>query len=228
MLTGLAIVVAGGLATGLAVAFGGGKAPPRLTGIALDRATPGVSLLDERGRPTSLRAFRGRVVVLAPSLTYCHEVCPITTGALMQVERTVRQAGLSDRVEVLEVSVDPWRDSPARLRAYRRATGVSFRLLTGSQAHLSLFWHAFGVGFYPLGKGKTFDVAHTDGVFFIDGNGRLRIVAVGMPDTGGRLAAPLERLLGPKGLRNLRHPLPGWTVAQALDDLSRLLGRPVS
>lgn len=212
-------------AGGLAATLGRGKQP--LAGVAVDRAVPRLPLVDEHGRPTSLAAYRGTVVVLAPTLTFCHEVCPITSGAFEQIGYDVRGAGLGGRVTILEVSVDPWRDSPARLRAYRRETGVDFRLLTGTHAQLARFWHFFGVGFYPIGHGKTFDVGHTDGVFFVDERGHERIAIVGMPDLHGRLSERLKRFLSASGRGNLAHPLAGWTVEQALGDVGRLLGRGI-
>ena len=211
----------------VALSIGCGHSRPSLTGVAVDRPVPEVRLIDEHGRSTSLHAFRGTVVVLAPTLTFCHEVCPITSGALQQILYDVRQAGVGDRVSVLEVSVDPWRDTPARLRTYRRETGVDFRLLTGMHAELKRFWRFFGVGFYPTGRGPTFDVAHTDGVFFVDARGHWRIAVIGMPSVHGRLAPRLARLLGKTGLHNLVHPEAGWTVQQALDDLGRLLGHRI-
>jgi cytochrome oxidase Cu insertion factor (SCO1/SenC/PrrC family) len=55
-------------------------------GQALDRRAPPLPLLDEGGRATSLEAFRGRYVVMAPFLTLCHETCPLTIGALIGTE----------------------------------------------------------------------------------------------------------------------------------------------
>jgi protein SCO1 len=217
-----------GVAVGLAVALAGGSGGPPLAGVEVDRALPPMQLVDEHGRTTSLAAFRGTVIVLAPTLTFCHEVCPITSGALEQVLYDARRAGLGSRVSVVEVSVDPWRDTPARLRAYRRTTGVGFQLLTGSHAELTRFWRFFGVGFYPTGSGRTFDVAHTDGIFFVDPGGRWRIADIGMPNTHGRLDPRLKRLLGATGLGNLERPAPGWTVQDALNDLGRLVGRRVA
>ena len=223
----LVIAVVVGVALGLAVALAGRNSSPRVAGVALDRKVPSFPLVDERGRTTSLGSFRGTVVVLSPSLTYCHEVCPITSGALEQVRYDARHAGVGSRVTVVEVSVDSWRDDPARLRAYKRETGVDFRLLTGTLPQLTRFWHFFGVGFYPTGHGKSFDVGHTDGIFFVDERGHERFADVGMPNTGGKLDPRLRRLLGQTGLRNLRRPAPGWTVRDALADLSRLVGRRV-
>jgi protein SCO1 len=219
--------VVGGVAGGLAAGLAGGAKKRPLTGVALDRAVPHLPLIDERGTRTSLDALHGKVVVLAPTLTLCHEVCPITSGALEQIRYDVQQARLGNRVSILEVSVDPWRDSPGRLRAYRRETGVEFGLLTGTRAELTRFWRFFGVGFYPTGHGKTFDVAHTDGVFFIDARGHERIAIVGMPDVHGTLSQRLKQLLGANGRNNLAHPEAGWTVGQALDDVGRLLGTTI-
>lgn len=222
----VAVVVLAGVVVGLAVALAHGEKRP-LTGVAFDWRVPDVPLRDEQGRSASLADFRGRVVVLAPSLTFCHEVCPITSGALEQVRYDVGRAGLSERVAVVEVSVDPWRDTPSRLRAYRELTGVRFHLLTGARRALTRFWRTFGVAFFPTGSGKSFDVSHSDGVFFLDAAGRLRIALVGMPDVHGRLAPRLKRLLERQGLVDLRHPQGGWTVAQALDDLGRLIGHDI-
>jgi protein SCO1/2 len=219
--------VVGGVAGGLAAGLAGGAKKPPLAGVALDRAVPHLPLVDEHGKRTSLDALRGKVVVLAPTLTLCHEVCPITSGAFEQIRYDVQRAGFGSRVSVLEVSVDPWRDSPARLRAYRRETGVDFGLLTGTHAELARFWRFFGVGFYPTGHGKTFDVAHTDGVFFLDAGGHERIAIVGMPDVHGTLSERLKRLLSATGRNTLAHPPAGWTVQQGLDDVGRLLGTTV-
>jgi protein SCO1/2 len=221
------VAAVGGTAGGLAAALTGGAKEPPLAGVAIDRPVPHMPLVDEHGQQTSLDALRGKVVVLAPTLTLCHEVCPITSGALEQIRYDVEQAGAASRVRVLEVSVDPWRDSPARLRAYRRETGVDFGLLTGTHPQLTRFWRFFGVGFYPTGHGKTFDVAHTDGVFFIDASGRERTAIVGMPDVHGTLSQRLTRLLSRSGRNNLAHPQAGWTVQEALDDIGRLLGTTI-
>jgi hypothetical protein len=53
---------------------------------------------------------------------------------------------------------------------------------------------------------QRFDVAHSDGLFFVDPRGHLRIVVVGMPNVHGRVAARLRRLLNDQGVANLEHP----------------------
>jgi cytochrome oxidase Cu insertion factor (SCO1/SenC/PrrC family)/thiol-disulfide isomerase/thioredoxin len=210
------------------------RTPALAVGQKLDKPAPAFKLVDERGRHLSLASFRGQYVILVPSLTLCHEVCPMTTAVLQRIQQTLERDGLMDEVALAEVTVDPWRDSPARLRAYRRLTGAKFRLLTGSPAQIRRFWQFFGVYYKRVpqddppdrdwwtGKPETFDVEHTDGFFLLDPRGHLRVLDLGMPSVAGRLAAALRRLLNEQGERNLHHPAQPWNSAQVLDDLFSL------
>jgi protein SCO1 len=212
---------------------------PLAVGTALQRPrpVPAIELVDEQGRPFSTAQWRGRWVVLAPSMTLCHEVCPMTTAALDQIREAVDRQGLGKQVTVAEVSVDPWRDSPARLRAYRRLSGASFQQLTGTQAAIKRLWKFFGVYYtrvpqgkppdvdWLTGKPETFDVDHTDAVFLIDPAGQERIIDEGMPDVSGRLPAALHKLLNDQGVHNLARPQFGWTPDQIVQDLYFLMNR---
>ena len=206
-------------------------------GASLNRAVPPLGLRAAGGGGASLEALRGGWVVLAPTMTLCHEVCPLTTGALLNLRSRLRAAGLSRRVAVVGVSVDPWRDTPRRLRAYRRLTGArGLRLWTGSVAHLRRFWNTFGVHFqrvsqdrpaeidWMTGRPEHFDVEHTDGLFLLGPGGRERVAIAGPPELGGRLAAPLRGLLDPRGRANLAHARGGWSVGGVVADLRRLTG----
>jgi protein SCO1/2 len=215
----------------------GAPAPALAAGTALAKPLGRLPLVDEQGRHTSLAAFRGRYVVLAPSLTLCHEVCPLTTGALMELQARLRTMGLGTKVVVAEATVDPWRDSPARVRAFKRLTGTTLRFLTGSKTEIRSLWAAFGVAYRRVPQGKppdvdwwthrleTFDVEHTDGVFIVDPRGRLRVAVPGMPALDSRLPQRLSSLLNDQGRQNLRRPDTPWTVDALLDDVLVLLGR---
>jgi protein SCO1 len=203
------------------------------------RPVPSVSLINAQGKRTSLAAWRGKWVILAPSMTLCHEVCPLTTGALMELVNDVRLAGLSKQVVIAEATVDPWRDSPFRLRAYEKLTGADFAMLTGTQTEIKQLWKFFGVYYTRVPQGKppdidwlthkpeTFDVQHTDAIFFIDPAGQERIVDEGMADVDGQLSPALKSLLSSEGVQNLEHPQFPWTPDEALDDLYFLMNRNV-
>lgn len=240
-------VVFVGLSIALRIQLVGGSAgsaaappPPRAfhrLGVEMRRRPPAVPLRGADGRVTSLASYRGRWVVVLPSLTLCHEVCPLTTAAAMRLRALLNAAGAARRAVVVEVSVDPWRDSPRRLRAYRRMSGADFPMLTGRIGALRRLWRFFGVNFervrserpvahdWMTGRPEHFDVEHTDGAFIIDPRGVERLAVSGMPSVGGRVEPALARLLDGAGKRNLAHPKPGWSaesLARRLEQMMRL------
>jgi cytochrome oxidase Cu insertion factor (SCO1/SenC/PrrC family)/thiol-disulfide isomerase/thioredoxin len=246
-------IAAGAMATALivvsvlaAVRHSGASQPasvpaPLAAGTALSRPrpVPAMPLISARGRPFSLRSWRGRWVILAPSMTLCHEVCPMTTAVLNEVQADVQRAGLSRQVVVATATVDPWRDSPSRLRAYGRLSGASFQMLTGSRSEIGRLWSFFGVAYHRAPQGnppdvdwlthrpESFDVQHTDALFLIDPSGQERIADDGMPQIAGRLPAALQTLLNDQGRQNLAHPQFAWSARDVMDDLYYLMDRNV-
>jgi protein SCO1/2 len=199
-----------------------------------------VPLVDQNGRPTGLAAFQGKVVVLANFLSLCQDECPLITGAFIAMQRDVQAAGLADRVVFLEVSVDPERDTPARLAAYAQQFGATWPLLTGAPADLNKLWSFFGVSYQRVAEEQpakldwwthqplTYDVTHTDGFVLLDARGHERFITASPPDLHGQLAPPLQGLLNEGGVRNLQHQqTPAWTVPEALSALGWLVGRPI-
>lgn len=209
---------------------------PAQRGWPFHRRVPAIRLRTADGRSLSLRSLRGKVVVLAPSLTLCHEICPMTTQAFIAMRRTLLHDGLAGRVAFVEATVDPWRDSPARLRAYADMTGIDFTQMTGSMARIRRFWDFFGVGFKKVPQGhppdvdwwthrpERFDVEHVDGVFLIDQKGYERVFYPGIANVAGHLKPALKRLLSRDGLKNLAHPASAWTEPQLMAGIGRLLG----
>jgi len=209
---------------------------PAGSAVAPPRAVPAFRLIGQNGDPVSLAAFRGRWLVLVPAMTLCHEVCPITTAALIELTDALRHDGLARSVAVAEVTVDPWRDTPARLRAFRRLSGANFDLLTGSQSEIHAIWRFFGVYYervpqgnppdidWMTGKPETFDVQHTDAVFVLDPKGRERIVDEGMAQVAAPMPRALRALLDAEGLQDLAHPQFPWTAEEVLQDVARLAG----
>jgi cytochrome c biogenesis protein CcmG, thiol:disulfide interchange protein DsbE len=246
-------IAAGAMATALivvsvlaAVRHSGASQPasvpaPLAAGTALSRPrpVPVMRLISARGRPFPLRSWRGRWVILVPSMTLCHEVCPMTTAVLNEVQADVERAGLSRQVVVATATVDPWRDSPSRLRAYAKLSGASFPMLTGSRSEIHRLWSFFGVAYHRVPQGnppdvdwlthrpESFDVQHTDALFLIDPSGQERIANDGMPQIAGRLPAALQALLNDQGRQNLADPQFAWSAQDVMDDLYYLMDRNI-
>jgi protein SCO1/2 len=221
--------------------------PSAYTGAVLDRPVPGsvadLPLSTDAGQLTSLRALRGQVVVLADFLTLCQETCPLTTGNLLAMDRAVTAAGLAGRVRFAELTVDPSRDTPARLLAYRAMIGApaNYLLLTSSQAVIARIWRYFGIWYQRVAEGSpagtdwmtgqplTYDVDHEDALVYIDARGQERFLVAGSPNAVGAPIAPaLRRFLSAQGRADLSHPdASTWTVADALSPIAWLTGRPI-
>jgi cytochrome oxidase Cu insertion factor (SCO1/SenC/PrrC family) len=224
-------------------AAGGVTPPSSAIGVVLDRTVPAdvasLPLVNQSGQPVTLAQFRHRVLLIAPFLTSCQEECPITTGALLEMQQSIERAGLSDRVVIAEVTVDPGRDTPARMGAFARLTGSTWPLLTGSATTLARLWKYFGIYYQKVAedsppgidwqthKPYTYDVDHSDGFVLLDGRQHERFIAGGMVQIAG-LPTRLHHLLDGEGRSNLRNPGGGsWTVPDGLGAIGWLLGKPI-
>jgi len=234
----------GAIALGLLLAACGSSAPgppPANQGLTLDQPTPQrVPLVDQQGHTVTLAGLRGKVVVLAPFLSLCQDECPLVTGAFISLQRDLRAAGLAQRVVFVEATVDPARDTVARLAAYQKEFGADWDLWTGTPAEIAAFWKPFGVAYQTVpeeqppktdwftGKPLTYDVEHTDGYILIDTAGRERLVDATAPNEKGQLDPKLRGLLDDGGQHDLQNPQPpDWTTADALASISWLLGTNV-
>jgi len=104
---------------------------------------PTTAFVDQRGRPAHLADFRGKTVILGFIYTNCTDACPIISAKF----RGLQAALGNGRFHLVEVSVDPERDTPAVIRRYARrfhADPARWSILTGQPARLAPFWRAMG------------------------------------------------------------------------------------
>jgi protein SCO1 len=128
------------------------------------------SLRDQDGRLVSLRALRGRVVVLSPMYTHCRDSCPLVAQQIRDALGDL-PSDQRDEVTALALSVDPAHDSAQSARSFlleQRVRGY-LDFLIGSQAELRPVWRAYG--FSP--QTKRFE--HNSYVVLLDRRGRQRV-----------------------------------------------------
>ena len=221
--------------------------PSAYLGTVVDTPVPAsvadLPLTTDTGQVTSLAAWHGQVVVLTDFLTLCQETCPLTTGNLLMMNQAVTAAGLGRRVHFVELTVDPSRDTPSRLHAYRKMIGApaNWSLLTGSPAVIGQIWRYFGVRYQRVAEGRppgtdwltgrtlSYDVDHRDALVYLDAGGRERFVVMGNPNAEAAPIAPaLRRFLNAEGRANLSHPdASTWTAAEALSPIAWLTGQAI-
>ena len=195
-------------------------------------------LTDELGRSTNLGAFAGKIVVLTDFMSLCQEICPVTTAELNQIDQTVTNAGLGQQVQFVNITIDPERDTPARLHAYRDFAKLlpNWSLLTGTPDNIALLWKSFGASYskqdppsppaldWMTGKPLTYDLAHSDVLVYLDAAGHERFVIQGMVNGADAPLTAAERgFLSDEGRANLtQNQDVTWTAPEALQVVSWL------
>jgi cytochrome oxidase Cu insertion factor (SCO1/SenC/PrrC family) len=245
---GGAVLAAAAVLGSLAACGGGGavKPPPPSLGTVVDVTLPqairDLPLVRPDGSVTTLAAYRGGPVMIADFLTLCTDICPMISANTVALARALKADGQQGKVALLEISVDPHRDTPARLRAYQKLYGgplPNWTLLSTSPADTKTLWKYFGVDYareaepkkhpsidWLTRKPQTYDVSHTDALIFLDAAGQERFVVNADPNVEGRsVPVPLAKSLTEQGAALLTHPNPvdTWTVSQGLSVFSWLL-----
>ena len=131
-------------------------------------------LKDPQGRTRKLADFRGKAVVLFFGYTQCPDVCPTTLAALAE---TMKRLGPdADRVQVLFVTVDPERDTPALLAQYVPAFDPRFLGLYGDADATARTAKEFKVLYQKVaGPSGNYTMDHSAGPYVFDPQGRLRL-----------------------------------------------------
>lgn len=146
--------------------------------LATPRPLPAAELVDERGEPFRPGDFAGRWSFLYFGYTYCPDVCPLTLVELANLKKLLAAEPLAPHADYYLVSVDPKRDTPARLREYVAYFDPEFRGLTGSPEALAALAQATET-LYEVPEGEAGDnylVSHSSNVVLLDPAGLVHAV----------------------------------------------------
>lgn len=178
----LAVLVIGGL-TFLAVQIGA-RRPASAPAVASGPQTgPGgpFTLVDSAGKPFTQDDLKGRWNIIFFGFTFCPDVCPTTLDTL---GRTLDLLGADrDKVRIVFISLDPERDTPAKMAAYldnpafpRGVVG-----LTGTPEQVAATAKAYKVYYEKEGEGDAYLINHSSISYLMDPSGRFaRVLPYGM------------------------------------------------
>jgi len=137
----------------------------------------GFSLPDFDGRTRTMADFQGKVTVVFFGYTQCPDACPTTMAELSGILKTLGPDAA--RVQVVFISVDPSRDTPALLKNYVTNFRPDFIALRPDEAQTQQLIHDFKLIVQKV-PGKTPDsytIDHTAGTYLYDTQGRIRLFA---------------------------------------------------
>jgi protein SCO1 len=129
-------------------------------------------LVDQNGAPVDQRLLKGKWSAVFFGYTFCPDACPTTLTTLAQaLDRLGPEGG---KVQVIFISLDPERDTPAQLKTYlsspafpRGAIG-----LTGTAAQVAQAARQYRVYYRKVGSGPGYSLDHTSIVYLMDPHGR--------------------------------------------------------
>ena len=147
---------------------------------------------DQSGRMRTLADFHGDVVLLFFGFTQCPDVCPTTLARAADVIRRLGSDGR--RVQVIFVTLDPERDTPAILTSYLEAFDSRFIALRAEQPVVDAMANEFHIFHQRVPTGSSYTLDHTAVTYAFDPRGRLRL-AIGHEETPAAVAHDIEKLL---------------------------------
>ena len=152
------------------------------------------------GAPFDLAQLVGDPVLLFFGYTYCPDICPLTMLELTAAKETLEKEApaLGSDLKVVFVSVDPQRDSLARLEPYILAFDPRFFAVRVPESELEALKKGYGL-YTGAAEGHSLDdeyylLDHTSRIFLIDREGNWRAL-FSADVTSEVLAADLKELL---------------------------------
>jgi protein SCO1/2 len=128
-------------------------------------------LIDHKGRPRTDADFRGKLLVLYFGYTSCPDVCPTELQAITLALDKLGAA--ADAVQPLFITVDPERDTPARLADFVSSFHPRFIGLTGAMPAVRKAALAYRVYFArPVAPASNYPVDHTGFIYLVGTDGR--------------------------------------------------------
>ena len=150
-------------------------------------------LIDQFGQRVSPAGLGGRWLLIYFGYIDCPDQCP---ASLTQMRLLLQQLGpAGDAIQPLFVSVDPVRDTPARLKNFAARFHPRLKALTGSEAAIADAARTFGV---PVQGGANSGIEHGVFTYLVAPDGRVVAVLHPQQPLAYNLAQIRRALDGPQ------------------------------
>jgi protein SCO1/2 len=141
-------------------------------------------LVDQDGHPVDQSLLQHKWTAVFFGYTFCPDVCPTTLQTLGVTQQKL--GPLAKDFQVVFVSVDPARDTPAKLKSYLSSDAFPKGTigLTGTPAQVAAVAKAYGVFYAKDGAGPDYAVSHSSAIYLMNPKGQFdSVLAYGMtPD----------------------------------------------
>ncbi|MGH6991838.1 MAG: SCO family protein [Caulobacteraceae bacterium] len=129
-------------------------------------------MVDQNGRSVDQGLLKGKWSAVYFGYTFCPDTCPTTLSELAQAQTAL--GAKSRNFQVVFVSVDPARDTPAQMKTYLSSPAFPKGAigLTGTPAEVAAIAKNYHVFYQRVGNGPDYSMDHTSVVYLMDPKGR--------------------------------------------------------
>ncbi|MDZ4374688.1 MAG: SCO family protein [Phenylobacterium sp.] len=128
-------------------------------------------LVDQEGRAFTQKDLRGRPTAMFFGFTFCPEVCPTTLTELSVALEALGDD--ADRLNVVFVSVDPERDTPAQLKTYLSNFDRRIRGVSGAADQVEAIAMAYRALYLKVPTEYGYTMDHTADILLLDRKGEI-------------------------------------------------------
>jgi len=158
---------------------------------------PDFQLLDQNMEKFGKEKLTGKWSLLFFGYTNCPDVCPGSLQMLDNMLNSIEDKDIKKQIQVLFISVDPWRDTPQKLKQYVQYFNPEFLSASADIPQLNVLTKALGILHYT---GKTedsqqeYDVAHSGSITLIDPQARY-IGIFSSPHDSNKIAVDMKTII---------------------------------
>lgn len=155
-------------------------------------------LVDQHNHRVMLQHLRGRVLLVNFFYSYCPTVCPLQTASLVKLKNRLAKDKV-DGVHFVSISLDPKRDTPARLLAFankfsifEQPDQINWFFLTGEDVTVRQVTNGFNAIAIKQSNGE---LEHWVGIYLVDQSGNVSATYHGDNFDPEEILRDIERLL---------------------------------
>lgn len=153
----------------------------KIDGIVLPRAQAiePFQLVDQNGKPFNQTHLKGKWTFMFFGFTNCGYVCPTTLSELNKMYKVLqKELPESELPQIIFVSVDPDRDTVARIKQYLHAFNKNFIGLRGGEAETTLLEKKLHISAVKMqAEGESLDhymINHSAEILVFNTDGKLQ------------------------------------------------------
>lgn len=178
------------------------KKPPLQTATVLltPRDIQDFSLIDTNGHPFTRKNLKQHWSLIFFGFTHCPDLCPTTLAELKMAYEKLLSKKQQPMPQVIFISVDPERDTPAMIKRYLSSFHADFIGLTGNEKTLNQLTQEMSVIYMKVMPGEhntaenSYTIDHSGTVLMINPDAKL-IAIFSLPHDKDKIAEDVANII---------------------------------